>query len=126
MAVTYTDTLLTDRDKIRFNIGDTVENSGPKPSGGNFSDNEIAGVLTSEGSVGRATARLYEALASIWARYVDSKIGPRDEKLSKVADNYRALAVQWRDDYGTSVSRVSTGFATRVDGYSDDIAGDDV
>lgn len=121
MAVTYLDTLLTDRDKLRLNIGDTVENSGPKPNGGNFSDNEIAFILTDEGSVGRATARCYEILSTIWAHYADTKIDPRDEKLSQISKQYMAWAKEKRAQYGYSTSTISSGFVTRVDGNSDDI-----
>lgn len=129
MAVTYVDTLLTDRDVIRAQINDTVEGSGPKPGTGtatNFSDNEIAGVLTIEGNANRAIARFYEILAGAWARRGLSEIGPRKEDLQKVSDAYAKLAKQWRQDYGSATRGVSTAFATRVDGYSDDIAGDDV
>ena len=129
MAVTYTDTLLTDRDIFRATLNDTVSGSGPKPGTGtatNFSDNEIAGFITIEGSVNRAIARGYEILAAAWARYGLSEIGPRKEDLKGVAEAYRKLAEQARKDFGYSTSRVSTGFATRVDGYSDDIAGDEI
>lgn len=125
MAVTYVDTLLTDRDKLRANIGDTVENSGPKPNGGNFSDNEIAGILTDEGSVGRATARCYEILSTIWAHYADTKIDPRDEKLSQISKQYMAWAKEKRAEFGYASSGLRTGFVTRVDGYSQDIASDE-
>lgn len=126
MAVTYVDTLLTDRDIFRAQLNDTVSGSGPKPSGGNFSDNEIAGILTIEGNVNRAIARGYEILAGAWANKGLSEIGPRKEDLQKVSDAYAKLAKQWRQDYGSATRGVSTAFATRVDGYSDDIAGDDV
>jgi len=123
MAVSYTDTLLTDRDKIRFKVQDTVENSGPKPNGGNFSDNEIAGMLTIEGTVNRTVAALFEALASIWGHYVDTRIGPRDEKLSQIAERYAKIAQKWRDEYGygDDATTLSAGYVTRQDGYSDDI-----
>lgn len=124
MAVTYTDTLLTDRDVFRATLNDTVSGSGPKPGSGtatNFSDNEIAGLITLEGNVNRAIARGYEILAAAWARYGLSEIGPRKEDLKGVAEMYRKLAEQQREDYGTSASTISTGFVTRVDGYSDDI-----
>lgn len=124
MAFTYVDTLLTDRDVIRFTINDTVASSGPKPGSGtatNFSDNEIAGILTIEGNANRAIARCYEILAAAWARFGLSEIGPRKEDLKGVADAYAKLAKQWRDDYGTASSIITNGFLTRVDGYSNDI-----
>lgn len=121
MTFTYAGTLTTDLDKIRFKIQDTVENSGVKPNGGNFSDEEINGLLDVEGNVNRTVAALYEALATVWANYVDTKIGPRDEKLSQIADRYVKIAKQWRDDYGYGTQTLTTGFVTRVDGYSSDI-----
>lgn len=129
MAVTYDDQLLTNRDVFRATLNDTVSGSGPKPGSGaatNFSDNEIAGLITLEGTVNRAIARAYEILAGAWARFGLSEIGPRKEDLKEVAKSYATLAKQWRADYGTAASTISTGFVTRVDGYSQDIAGDEV
>lgn len=122
MTFSYSGTWSTTTDQIRFKIGDTVENSGIKPNGGNFSNEEIASLYAVEGTIGRTVAALYETLATIWATYVDTKIGPRDEKLSQVAAHYRQLAKEWRDDYGSGTTVLSTGFVTRQDGYSDDIA----
>ena len=129
MTFSYSGTMATDLDFIRLKIGDTVSSSGPKPYTGtssNFTDEEINGLKTIEGTKERTVASLFEVLAGLWARYVDSKIGPRDEKLSKVADNYATLAKQWREDYGTVTATANFGFVTRVDGYSDDIANDEV
>lgn len=122
MTFTYAGTLATDLDYIRFKIQDTAASpSGIKPLGANFTDEEIAGMLAIEGTKERTVAAIYETLAVSWANYVDTKIGPRDEKLSQVAARYAALATEWRDDYGSSTTTLSTGFVTRVDGYSDDI-----
>lgn len=128
MAITYVNTLLTDRDVFRFTLNDTVSGSGPKPGSGtatNFDDNEIAGLITLEGNVNRAIARGYEILAGAWSRYGLSEIGPRKEDLKGVAKSYADLAKQWRKDYGYATSRVTASFVTRVDGYSDDIANDE-
>lgn len=122
MTFTYDTTLATDLALIRFQIQDTAASpSGIKPLGGNFTDEEINAMLAIEGTVNRTIARMYEVLSVAWANYVDTKIGPRDEKLSQVAARYAALAKQWRDDYGYGATTLSTGFVTRVDGYSDDI-----
>lgn len=125
MAFTYSGTLATDLDYIRFKIQDTVSGDGPKPNGGNFTDEEIAGLLTVEGTANRTIAALYETLATVWADYVDSRMDVRDEKLSQKSARYAAFAKQWRDDYGKATSGIRTSFVTRVDGYSDDIAGDE-
>lgn len=111
MAFTYAGTLTTDLDYIRFKINDTVENSGVKPNGGNFSDAEINGLLVIEGTKERTVAAIYETLSIVWANFVDTKIGPRDEKLSQVSARYAQWAKEWRDDYGLpdGISSVTTG-----------------
>lgn len=121
MTFTYVGTLNTDLDMVRFKVRDVTENSGVRPGGGNFTDEEINGLLTTEGSVNRTVAAIYEALATEWSNYVDTQIGPRDEKLSQVAERYAMLAKQYRDDYGYGGGTLATGFVTRVDGYSNDI-----
>jgi hypothetical protein len=125
MAFTYTDTLATNRDKIRFYLQDTVENSGPKPSDGNFSDAEIAGLVTAEGSWQKAVAAGYEVLAAAWAGYADWQAGPRRESASQIADRWAALAEEWRDRHGASATGAGTRHPTRVDGYSDDVSSEE-
>jgi hypothetical protein len=121
MTFTYLGTLATDLDTIRFKVQDTVENSGVKPNGGNFTDEEIAGLFAIEGTIDRTVAALYEALATVWSNYVDSEIGPRNEKLSQIAARYQKLAADWRSNFGSAQITIATGFVTRKDGYSDDI-----
>jgi hypothetical protein len=122
MAFTYNDTLATDRDMIRIRVGDTAQNNGPRPDGANFSDEEIAGLLSSEGSANRAIAAIYEILAAQWAGYADTQMGDRRESLSQVADRYTKLATQYRSEHGYAASvGFATGFVTRNDGYSQDI-----
>ena len=61
MAFTYTDTLATDRDKVRFMTGDTVESEAM------FSDEEIAAALTRNGGTGswyRTAGALLQAAAN--------------------------------------------------------------
>jgi len=129
MSVTSSYPLATDRDVFRATLNDTVSGSGPRPATGtasNFSDNEIAGLITLEGNVNRAIARAYEILAAAWANKGLSEIGPRKEDLKEASKNYAALGKQWRKDYGYATSRVTASFVTRVDAYSDDIANDEV
>lgn len=121
MTFTYAGTLATDLDKIRFKVQDTTSGSGPKPNGGNFTDEEINGLLTMEGSINRTIAALYETLAMAWATYVDSQIGERRESLSQVADRYSKMAAEWRKEYGHGSVSISAGYVTRSDGYSTDI-----
>ena len=125
-VVTYIDTLATDRDKVRFHIQDTTADSGPKPNGGNFSDNELAGMVTLEGSWQRAVAGCFEVLAGLWGQYVDTAVGSRRQSLSQTAERYQKLADQWRKQYGRGGSGVGSRFMTKIDGYSDDVASNSV
>lgn len=113
MTFTYIGDLSTDLDEVRFTIGDTIASSGVKPGTGtatNFTDEEINGLLTREGSVTRTIGKIYQVLAATWTRFVDSKIGPRDEKLSKIAEGWRK---QWQDhvaENGSSGSDIVLGY----------------
>jgi len=127
MTVTYIGDLSTDRDKVRFYLQDTVEGSGPKPSEGNFTDAEVDGLIDLEGNWQRAVAAGFEALAAGWGKYADLTVGPRKEALSQIAARYQKLAEDWREKYGTAtMRRVYVAGQVRVDGYSDDVASDDV
>jgi hypothetical protein len=127
--ITYKDSLETDRDRVRFSIQDTIEGQGPKPDGGNFTDEELDGVLSSESAWPGAVAACFEVLAGLWAQYVDTTIGPRKEQYSQVARRYQSLAESWRVKYGPAsvATAPRTGWrpTTRVDGYSNDIASDE-
>jgi hypothetical protein len=126
MTFTYAGTLTTDLDKVRFYIQDTTSSSGPKPDGVNFTDAELNGLLTTEGSVGRAVAACFETLAAVWrTRYNFTSDGQNFQRAA-VADGFQALADQWRTKYGSGASTVTTSAVTRVDAYSDDVASDEV
>lgn len=127
MAFTYVGDLSTNRDKVRFYICDTVSGSGPRPNGGNFTDAEVDGLLTVEGSWQRAAAAAFEVLAAEWAQYVDTQVGPRREALNQTAQRFAELATMWRARAGSSApTRAGYRFTMCVDGYSDDIANDEV
>lgn len=126
MGFTYRGDLSTNRDKVRFYIHDTTEDSGPLPSSGNFSDEELDGLITAEGSWERAVAAAFEVLAGAWAQYVDTAIGPRREMLSQTAEQFAQQAKEWRQRHGTSAAAAGTRHPTRVDGYSDDVSADEV
>lgn len=100
MTFTYDKTLSTNLAKVRFAIQDTVENNGIKPHGVNFEDEEINGVLDTEGTVGRAVAALFESLATGYSIYADTQIGSRREALSKIAENFRKRAESQRKEHG--------------------------
>ena len=126
MAITYTGELTTDLDRVRFYLGDTVNGTGIKPDGSNFTDAELNGLVTLEGSWQRAVAGACEALVMLYAPEVDIAVGPRRESLSQAAARYEKQAESWRKRYGRSTGSVVTGALTRVDGYSDDIAANEL
>ena len=117
----YTGALTTDLERVRFHIGDTVSGSGPKPADANFTDEEIGGLLTLEGSWERAVAACFEVLAGMWARHVTFNADGMSANQSDIAGQYRQSAATWRADFGTSSGSWSSDAVIRVDGYSDDI-----
>ena len=127
MTLTYAGTLATDLDKVRFYIQDTAANTGPKPAGANFTDAELGGLITVEGTWQKAVAGAFEILAGLWGQYVDMQVGPRRESLSQTAARYESLAARWRKAAGgSSASTVGHRFPTKVDGYSHDVRSDAV
>jgi hypothetical protein len=110
--MTYSTALTANRDKIRFRIGDTVTSAGPRPDKRNFSDEEIAFVLTEETTVNGAIAHLFEVLASEWTAYaVNEREGEVSADATQVAGKYAALAIQWRKKPGGN-STASGGIIT--------------
>lgn len=125
MAFTYSGTLATDLDKVRFYLQDTVSGSGPKPADGNFTNAELTGLITAEGSWQRAVAAGFEALATAWRRYPSVTADGLRLARSDIAKGFDEQAKKWRKDFGTSAT-ARTGVAgsratTRVDGYSSDV-----
>ena len=123
----FTYDLATAVGKVRLEIGDTVEGDGVTPGGQNLSDEEIAILLTREGNAElRAAAAACELLARQWARVANLTVGPRREELGKVAEDWRKSAAEIRKQVGFTTGRVSVSGLTRIDGYSDNIASDEV
>ena len=124
MAFTYLDSLSTNRDKVRLRIGDTKRDAGPRPDKSNFSDKEIAFVLTEESNqVNGAIAHFFEILSNEWSAYALSE---KEHDLSmdakEVADNFRKQALIWRQKpEGASETERSGGLITlqRTDPYTD-------
>lgn len=127
MAFTYVGDGSTDLDKLRFHIGDTTSGSGPLPSSGNLTDEELGWLLTSEGSVDKAVAAAMDAVAVRWSSYADLTVGPRKESYAQIAQAWQDRAARWREDRGVkSATTGSVGFVTRQDGYSEDYSAGDV
>ncbi len=127
MTFTYDGLQATNLDKVRSYLPDKVTGLGPQPDDSNFSDEEIGGFITTEGTWQRAVAAIYESLAGSWATLADITVGPRREEYSGVAERYANLAKKSRDEFGSGINAGQSGsiFVTRVDGYSDDIAADE-
>lgn len=127
MAHTYSEALILDRDKIRFHIGDTVVDKGPKPEDANFSDAEIAGVQAIEGSWQSTVAGIFETLAALWSKHVtfSAQEGNMSAALSDVASQYRRSALEWRAKAsalgGSDFTFLGSGPAIRADGYSNSL-----
>ena len=111
MAYTYD--LTTDRGKVRLAIGDAIENSGPRPTGINYSDAEIDYFLDA-GSINGAVALAFETLAGAWSSYaISEKEGEVSYDAKEVAKQYAARAKQYRRSGGTFVLE-------RQDAWTDD------
>lgn len=127
MAFTYSDALTADADKVRLAIGDTVENSGPRPDKRNFSDNEISYFLTVEDDrANGAIAYAFEHLASEWTAYaLSEREGEAQFDAKAVAGEYRKQAQTWRDKPGGAATEDKSQMIvslTRTDAYTGDVS----
>ena len=121
----YNDSLSTNRDKVRFHLGDTVVEAGPLPNDGNFSDDELDGLISAEGTWQRAVAAGLERLAIAWTRHPTFKADGLSLNRSDIAKGYREDAQNWRKQYGYTRPTYVAGQITK-DAYSDDVTSDDV
>lgn len=116
---TYDPTLSDDISQVRFFIGDTVENNGPRantvgPDLTNFKDEEITAMLGVSGSIISCVPVLLETLANEWSKLATSiTIGPRKEDLTRVAEAYRKQAEDWRRTNGLTGRAFSSGVIRR-------------
>jgi hypothetical protein len=125
MAFTYSGTLTTNLDKVRFYLQDITSGAGPKPGDGNFTDAELEGLITAEGSWQRAVAAGFETLAIAWRKYPSFTADGLQLARSDIAKGFAEQAKEWRKLHGSSTT-ARTGVAgsrapTRVDGYSSDV-----
>lgn len=101
MTWTYTNTLLTDKDKVRFLTGDTL--TGDQL----VSDEEIAGILLMHSNVYGAGAAVCRHLATRFSRQADSAIDDMRKSLSQKATAYAARAEEL-DDQASSATGVTS------------------
>jgi hypothetical protein len=132
MAFTYNGTLTTDLDRVRFYLGDVTSGSGPLPGDANFTDAELSGLITAEGSWQCAVAAGYERLATSWRKFPSFMADGMQLQRSDIAKGFEDQAKEWRKKYGSgsTASSSRTGGAgsravTRVDGYSNDVTNQD-
>jgi hypothetical protein len=114
LAFTYD--LTTDRGVIRLNLGDTVENAGPRPDKRNFSDSEIDYLIATETAGNTAATALgFETLASEWGAYtIQEREGEVSFDAKEVSDKFLSLANYWRGkpDGGTGGKSLTGGVLT--------------
>jgi hypothetical protein len=125
MAFTYTGALDTDLERVRFYLVDTVEDAGPRPDEGNFTDEELLGLVAIEGTWQRAVAGGYERLASEWFPHVSYSADNFSVSSSHTGKNHADMAKLWRDRYG--FSRANQGYnptgvsrLTIISGHNED------
>jgi len=125
MAFTYLGTLATDRDRVRFSLNDVTDGSGPRPADANFTDAEIDGLITLEGSWQGAVGAGFERLAAEWVRYPSFEADGLSLNRSDIAKGYATQAQQWRKEFPRARPVYVAGQITK-DAYSDDVTSDDV
>lgn len=110
MTFSYFDTLTEDRDVVRLNIGDTVQDAGVRPDKRNFSDAEISYFLVEGGSIYAATARAFRVLVAEWTRFARSE---REDDLAydakETADQFRKLQLEWEALVGEGAGALQAG-----------------
>ncbi len=114
MAFTYD--LTTDRGKVRFGLGDTIANSGPRPDKRNFTDAEIDYLISTETAGNTAAIALgFETLSSEWAAYaLSERTGEGSFDAKEVSELYLKIAHEQRSkpDGGTGGRSLQGGVLT--------------
>lgn len=105
MSWSYDPNLSTDRDRVRFLIGDTDTNDQL------LSDEELDYLLT-QYSVYEAAAVACEAIAAKYARKADKEVGDLSIKWSQVSDQYTKKAQELRKQ--AKVSNPAVPFAGAI------------
>lgn len=91
MSWSYNDTLATARDKVRFNLGDTIEGRRL------FENNEIDAILTEESDhVYRTCARLCDALAVRYTRDQEFRNSTISSSRGSISQKYLDMAKMFR------------------------------
>lgn len=117
---TYDTSLTSNVHRVRFHIGDTDPDNGPRPNNAIYSDQEIAAVLSYEGTWQRAVAAMFETLGAEWRLYPTFSADQFSLSSSHISRGYMEQAQHWRDQYGFSggASGLQSVSPFRKDGYS--------
>jgi hypothetical protein len=105
MSWSYSDTLLTDRDKVRFYLQDTDTNDQL------LTDEEIAFLLTEAGSVRAAAIVAAETVAAKFARYADTSVGDLQLSYSQRYEQFLSLAERLRRQVSLSAVPLAGGIS---------------
>lgn len=107
MAFSYDEALTDNSDKVRFSLGDTERDKGPRPDGRNFSDAEITHLLTAESDVVNAAIAFgFETLRDEWASFaVSEKEGDVSFDAKSVFEKFDKAAKQWRAKSDTVITK---------------------
>jgi hypothetical protein len=97
MTWSYDPEMGTTKDEVRFLIGDT------DPEDPLLQNEEIAYLLTVEGSPALAAARACDVLGTRFAKLVDKAVGDLRLSLSQRSENFRAQATHLRSGGASSV-----------------------
>lgn len=128
MAFSYS-AAATDKDRLRLFLGDTMENSGPRPQGEdtvdatNFSDEELEDVIEFEGNLYRAMAHCLEILAAQWTPFVTFQGDGISISRSHINRNFSSEAATLRKKHGWGATGggAESWPVIRVDGYNEDL-----
>lgn len=107
MAFTFD--MATDLGKVRFKVGDTVD------EGHLVEDATITALLEEHGSVTAAAREVCLGIAAMFSREFDFQTDDQRFQRSQRAKAYRELAAQLTDEGGGDLSTIET---VRDDGYS--------
>ena len=101
MSWSYDPNLSTDKDQVRFNIGDTDSTDQQ------LSDEEINALLVSTGSVQAASVKACEGLIAKYARYAAQATGGISIQWNQLQDHYRKLI----DDINSGAGTLAVTYA---------------
>lgn len=110
MTWTYSgDPSATNRDAVRFLIGDTDNTSQL------VTDEEIAYMLTQEGSTSSAAARVCRSLAAKYARFMDQSVGDLNISYSQRFKQFSEMASKLESDASSRVGIPYAGGISQSD-----------